>query len=235
MTLKILSAQSNDNQYKLFDDILKVMKENGLLDYFVLIGGWCLYLYRIYYDNPPEIIALRTNDIDLLIPRKIRLTKDCDISAILRGLGFEIIHSPEGHIKFSREDFDVEFLTPEIGAGSDKPYEFKQLNLNAQQLRYLTILQDNVITMNYRGSPVKIPNVQSFVIHKLLVINKRKPVKRSKDIETIKALMDFILTKPELLNDFMSAYNGLIKGWKKTYLDNSKKYLPEIHELLIKI
>lgn len=69
----------------------------------------------------------------------------------------------------------------------------------------------------------------------MLVINKRKPDKRNKDIETIKALTDFILTKFELLNDFMSAYNGLIKGWKKTCLDNSKKYLPEIHEVLIKI
>jgi hypothetical protein len=65
-------------------------------------------------------------------------------------------------------------------------------------------------------------------------MNKRKTDKRAKDIETIKALMDFILTKPELLNDFTSAYNGLITGWKKSYLGNSKKYLPEILELLIK-
>jgi len=230
-----LKSSSNENNYRIFDAVIKRLHAEGVLNDMVLIGGWCLYLYRILYKNPPEIIALRTSDIDLLVPRKIRLSKKCDLASVLKEMGFEILHDLEGHIKFTREDFDVEFLTPEIGAGSDKPYEFKQLNLNAQQLRYLTILQDNVITMNYQGSPVKIPNIQSFIIHKMLVINKRKPVKRSKDIETIKALMDFILTKPELLNDFMSAYNGLIKGWKKTYLDNSKKYLPEIHEVLIKI
>lgn len=230
-----MKSSSNENNYRIFDAVIKRLHTEGVLNGMVLIGGWCLYLYRILYKNPPEIIALRTSDIDLLVPRKIRLSKKCDLTTVLKELGFEILYDLEGHIKFTREDFDVEFLTPEIGAGSDKPYEFKQLNLNAQQLRYLTILQDNVITMNYQGSPVKIPNVQSFIIHKMLVINKRKPDKRNKDIETIKALTDFILTKPELLNDFMSAYNGLIKGWKKTYLDNSKKYLPEIHEVLIKI
>jgi len=158
----------------------------------VLIGGWCLYLYRVYYKDPPEIIALRTSDIDLLIPRKIHLVNNCDLTSILKELGFEIVYSPEGHIKFTREDFDVEFLTPEIGGGSPKPYEFKQLNLNVQQLRYLTILQDNVITIKYRGIPVIVPNVQSFIVHKILVMDKRKLDKRLKDMETVKALLDFM-------------------------------------------
>ena len=230
-----MKSSSNENNYRIFDAVIKRLHDEGILKDMVLIGGWCLYLYRIHYNDPPEIIALRTSDIDLLVPRKIRLSKKCDLTTVLKELGFEILYDPEGHIKFTREDFDVEFLTPEIGGGSTKPYKFNQLNLNAQQLRYLTILQDNVITMNYRGSPVKIPNVQSFIIHKILVMDKRTPDKRTKDIETIKALMDFILTKPEVLNDFTSAYNGLITGWKKTCLDNSKKYLPEMLELLTKI
>lgn len=229
-----MKSSLKGNNYRIFDAVIKRLHDEGILNDIVLIGGWCLYLYRILYKKPPEITALRTSDIDLLVPRKIRLTKKCDLLAVLKELGFEILYDPKGHVKFTREDFDVEFLTPEIGSGSDKPYEFKQLNMNAQQLRYLRILQDNVITINYQGSPVKIPNIQSFIIHKTLVLDKRKPSKRSKDIETIKALMDFILTKPKLLNDFMFAYNGLIKGWKKTCLDNSKKYLPETHELLIK-
>jgi hypothetical protein len=230
-----LKSSSNENNYRVFEAVVKRLHAEGVLKDMVLIGGWCLHLYRMLYKNPPEIIALRTSDIDLLVPRKIRLSKKCDLTSVFKELGFEILYDPEGHIKFTREDFDVEFLTPEIGAGSDKPYEFKQLNLNAQQLRYLAFLQDNIITINYRGRPVKIPTVHAFIIHKILVLDKRKPGKRSKDIETIKALMDFILTKPELLNDFMSAYNGLIKGWKKTCLANSKKYLPEIHKLLIEI
>ncbi len=230
-----MKSSSNENNYRVFDAVIKRLHDEGVLNEMVLIGGWCLYLYRILYKNPPEIIALRTSDIDLLVPRKIRVAKKCDLTSVLKEMGFELLYDPEGHIKFTREDFDVEFLTPEIGSGSAKPYEFKQLNLNAQQLRYLTILQDNVITINYRGILVIIPAIPSFIIHKMLVVNKRKPDKRTKDIETIQALTDFILTKPELLNGFISAFNGLIKGWKKTCLDNSKKYLPEIHKLLIKM
>ncbi|MDP2806604.1 MAG: GSU2403 family nucleotidyltransferase fold protein [bacterium] len=221
-----------ENSYRIFDAVIKRLHSEGVLNNMILIGGWCLYLYRIHYKNPPEIIALRTSDIDLLIPRKIQLANNCDLAYILKILGFEIIYGPEGHIKFSREDFDVEFLTPEIGAGSAKPYEFKQLNLNAQQLRYLTILQDNVITINYRGIPVKMPNVQSFIIHKMLVVDKRKPAKRTKDIEKVKALLDFILTKPKLFYDFKVYYTKLFRPWQKQLLANAKRYLPDLYKML---
>jgi len=198
----------------------------------ILIGGWCLYLYRIHYKDPPEITALRTSDIDLLIPRKIQLANNCDLTSILKELGFEIIYGPEGHIKFTREDFDVEFLTPETGAGSAKPYEFKQLNLNAQQLRYLTILQDNVMTIKYRGISVIVPNVQSFIVHKILIMDKRKPDKRLKDMETVMALLDFILTKPKLFDDFKVYYSKLLRPWQKRLRANAKRYLPGLSKML---
>lgn len=227
-----MKSSSNGNNYRIFDAVIKRLHDEGVLNDMVLIGGWCLYLYRILYKNPPEIIALRTSDIDLLVPRKIRVAKKCDLTSVLKEMGFELLYDPEGHIKFTREDFDVEFLTPEIGAGSAKPYEFKQLNLNAQQLRYLTILQDNLITINYRGIPVKIPDIQSFIIHKMLVVDKRKPAKRIKDMETIKALLDFILTKPKLFEDFKVYYSQLLRPWQKQLLANAKRYLPDLYKML---
>ena len=60
---------------KILFDILKDLDRIGILRYLVLIGGWCHRIYRKYYDNPYELTALTTYDLDLVIknPEKIQI------------------------------------------------------------------------------------------------------------------------------------------------------------------
>ena len=52
---------------------LKVLKEfhkAGVLKDLVLIGSWCHYFYRAYFNDAPEIPLVRTLDLDFLIPKR---------------------------------------------------------------------------------------------------------------------------------------------------------------------
>ena len=49
-----------------FKQVLAVLDEIGLLPHVILVGGWAQHLYRRYFDDPPELSALRTLDVDLL-------------------------------------------------------------------------------------------------------------------------------------------------------------------------
>jgi len=48
-------------------------------------------------------------------------------------------------------ELELEFLTPELGRGKNKPYELPKLHINAQGLRYLNLLQSNVLKIKYKN------------------------------------------------------------------------------------
>ena len=56
-----------EEKFKLFFNILRELKKAGVLGDLVLIGSWCQYFYRIYFNGAPEIPAVRTVDLDFLI------------------------------------------------------------------------------------------------------------------------------------------------------------------------
>jgi len=56
---------------ELFYTIIKTLHEEELLKQLMLTGGWCQRLYRYYFNNPPEISALRTADVDFIVKRPI--------------------------------------------------------------------------------------------------------------------------------------------------------------------
>ena len=138
-----------EKRFELFNNVINTLIENEVLENLILIGGWCQYFYKIYFKDAPEIPVLRTMDIDFLIPRPVRISRDVDVGYILNQLGF----SPEfsqltGAIKFVHPDLEIEFLTPEFGKGRDEPFKIEKLHINAQQLRYLNMLQKYIICWN---------------------------------------------------------------------------------------
>lgn len=134
-------------RYELFVKVITTLNEADVLQHLVLIGSWCLYVYRNYFNNALEIPLLRTADIDFLIPRPLKIKNNVNVHEILKKLGFdEQFSSITRQIKYVHPQLEVEFLTPELGKGSTKPFEFKRLHLSAQQLRYLTLLQQNTLT-----------------------------------------------------------------------------------------
>ncbi|MDP2911532.1 MAG: GSU2403 family nucleotidyltransferase fold protein, partial [Candidatus Omnitrophota bacterium] len=135
------------NQYKLCFEVLRRFNKAGILDGLILIGSWCLYFYKDYFENISyiDISTIRTRDIDFLVPIPARIKKEADIPNLLKDLGFVIeFKGSKGYIKLDHPDLIVEFLVPEKGRGSDKPYRLPQLGMNATPLRFLSFLTDNV-------------------------------------------------------------------------------------------
>lgn len=63
---------------KEFVALLKEFQQRGALEHLVLIGSWCLPVYREYYPIPR--FAFNTSDVDFSIHRPQDLQKNLNIS-----------------------------------------------------------------------------------------------------------------------------------------------------------
>ena len=55
-------------KYELCLEILKRFQEHGILDNIILVGSWCVYIYKDYFKDNEFLPAIRTRDIEFLIP-----------------------------------------------------------------------------------------------------------------------------------------------------------------------
>jgi len=53
-----------ETKSNLFIDTLRALQKADVLNEIILVGSWCHYFYRIYFNNSPEIPTVRTLDID---------------------------------------------------------------------------------------------------------------------------------------------------------------------------
>jgi len=104
---------------------------------------------------------------------------------LLEDLGFVLEHSfPEGYVRLIHPELILEFLVPEAGRGTSKPYPLTELSVNAQRLRFLGLLESDTIVVDFSGLKVKIPHPVNFGLHKILVSSRRTdPDKKAKDIK----------------------------------------------------
>ena len=72
-----------------FDEILHVLNKVGALKRLILVGSWCLPVYREYYRND-LIPILRTMDLDFLIEKPNEKLPVVDVPKALSNLGFEL-------------------------------------------------------------------------------------------------------------------------------------------------
>jgi len=186
------------NQYKLCLEVLRRFNKEGILDGLILIGSWCLYFYKDYFKKTPyiDIAALKTRDIDFLVPIPPKIRKSVDVPELLKDLGFVTdFKGSKGYIKLDHPDLILEFLVPERGRGSSLPYKLPQLGLNATSLRFLSFLIDNVIRVKVEDFYINVPHPANFALHKLIIYQRRiREYKALKDkntaIEVLKALLD---------------------------------------------
>lgn len=184
------------NQYKLCLEVLRRFNKVGILDGLILIGSWSLYFYKDYFKETPyiDIAALKTRDIDFLVPIPPKIKKSVDVPELLKDLGFVTdFKGSKGYIKLDHPDLILEFLVPERGKGSDKPYKLPQLGMNATSLRFLSFLIDNVIRVKVEDFYINVPHPVNFALHKLIIFQRRvREHKALKDkntaIEILKAL-----------------------------------------------
>jgi hypothetical protein len=218
----------------LFFSTIDALHNCGALENLILIGSWCHYFYRIYFDGAPQIPAVRTVDIDLLVPNPPGIKKHVHIPRILESLGFEPLrHSMTGYITYVHPELNLEFLTPELGRGKgSKPYEIAKLHINAQGLRFLNLLQQYTIEVKHGEYKVRVPEPAAYVLHKLIVYERRrKKEKRERDLAAAKAIGEFLLRDSHQRVRISEIFRDLPKKWKKKILVNSKEHLPPLYEL----
>ena len=178
-----------EEKYKLLSAVLQKLQEEGVLNGLVIVGSWCQYYYRILFDNAPEIPLIRTMDIDFLVPNPSMFKNKVDVSDLLNALGFDSdFDYSTGLVKYVHPDLEIQFLTPASGRVKDTPYEIKQLNINAEGLTYMKMLQDYRFSMTHHGVTVWLPEPEAFCLHKILISHKRKnPEKKEKVLMAAKS------------------------------------------------
>ena len=204
----------------LFKLVLDEFAAAGILPRLVLIGNWCLALYREYFEKSPEIPLLRTLDIDFWVPYPPEATGSADIAGILEKHGFDEVYSVLGGFsKFVRPELEIEFVTPELGKAKSAPYRFDDLNIAAQGLRYVWLAQKFDLTIDYQGNPVRVPEPAAFVLLKLLASTKRRePAKRDRDVSIAIQIAEFILSFPEQREKLRSIFGQIPRSWQQKVL-----------------
>jgi hypothetical protein len=187
----------------------------------VIIGGWA---YRLYCLHPsaqqPRYSPLMTIDADIAMPAQFE-SKDKDIRGQLLANGFEEERlgedtPPATHYRLAttRSGFYAEFLTPligsEYGRGGMRKATRRVGGVVSQQLRYLDTLLHVPWTVSLdqsKGFPfdpakrIQIANPVSFLAHKVLIEDKRKPAKFAKDILYIYDTVELFGARLPTLNE----------------------------------
>lgn len=218
----------------LFLEVLDSLQKAGALDYLILIGSWCQYLYKLYFSNPPEIPEVRTLDLDFLVPHLGKIKKDINIPAILKALDFEpIISYPSGLVKYDHPDLSVEFLIPERCRGSNIPYEVKKLHINAQGLRFLTLLSENLMTIRIDDLKVTLPEPAAYVLHKFIIGRRRlKEEKGEKDLNAAREIGEFLLGNSEQRKRLKNILESLPKKWQAKIKASVESISSELHDFI---
>jgi hypothetical protein len=133
----------------------------------------------------------------------------------LRDLGFVVgFTGSEGYIRLEHPELIAEFLVPERGRASDKPYPLPKLGLNAQALRFLDFLAQSTITMKVEGISVMLPHPANFALHKLVVLSRRPgPEKQAKDKEAAMRVLEALIDKGKA-DSIREAFGAMPRRWQ---------------------
>ncbi len=215
-----MSVERSEPHNDIFLLVLKALNEAGALNELVLIGSWCLLLYRQHFNNNDLIPAVRTTDIDLLVPRPSKPMREVDIPKVLASVGFlEQVAWITGYCKFNREGFVVEFLTPLRGSVEEQVTLVKPLKITAQGLRHLNYQEDELMTLYYHGFAVRVPRPELYTLFKFIVHEERKnPAKKEKDLDTAQQLARFLMESESGRAGLLWAFSRLTKKERQAVL-----------------
>lgn len=223
------------SQYDLCIEVLHRLDKAGILKDIVLVGSWCTLFYKEFFGSKKYMTSLTTRDMDLLIPLPRAIKVKTDVAELLKDLGFIVgFTGSQGYIRLEHPQLIVEFLVPERGRGSDKPYSLPQLGLNAQALRFLEYLSVNTITSKAGSVKLKLPHPANFALHKLLVMTRRpKAEKQAKDKESAIRILDALIDSDQKAA-IKKAFQAMPKKWqgkvKKQLTDITEKKILEVLE-----
>lgn len=209
--------------------IIETLDSEGILHNVIVVGSWCIYFYRQHYKEAEILPPLRTRDIEFDVSPLRKTSYKIDIDELFKKLGFVSELRGSGYTSFAHPEIIVEFLIPEKGRGSDEPFVLKGYGINAQPIRYLNLLEDRLISVNYNGHMVTVPHPAWFAIHKLIISQKRPHTQKSKienDIKQALAVWDMLVSMGEQ-EVFQDILDNIPRGWIKLL----KKALSNVDQL----
>lgn len=207
--------------YDLSLKVLKIFNKAGLLKHVVLIGSWSIYFYQSYFKSLSYSTFIRTRDIDFLVPLPFMLKKDLDVFQLVKDLGFiKKFKGSKGYIKLQHPDLTVEFLVPERGHGTDRPYPLPSLGINAVALRFLDFLAANTIIVDFEGMKITVPHPAAYALHKFIIFKRRlKMDKHDRDIEgAFRVFHELVKRKEHAAIKYIFA--KMHKKWQMTIIKN---------------
>lgn len=209
-----------EKRYALFLEVLRRFQAAGLLKELILIGSWCQHFYKSYFTGMRYTPTIRTRDMDFLVPVPFRIKNKVDVEELLRDEGFVVTFSGgAGYMKLMHPDLIVEFLVPEKGKGSDRPYPLPQLGMNAQPMRFLDYLLQNTIRIEAEGLKINVPHPAAFALHKLIISARRtKEEKLLKDRKEALAVLTALVRKGDA-GEIRKMFEKMPAGWRKRVLD----------------
>ena len=210
-------------QYELCVEVLRRLNKAGVLKDFILVGSWCIPFYKDYFKTIKYATTIRTRDIDFMVPGHIKIKTKVDVVELLKDLGFVVgFQGREGYIRLEHPDLAIEFLVPEKGRGSNKPFPLKELGINAQPLRYLNLLTQKIIHTEVDGIKVFLPHPVIFAFHKLIIATLRKNEdKATKDIDGALRILKAVLDKGEKVL-IKITFDSMLPTWQKKVLKSLK-------------
>ena len=229
-----MRERSVDGRHKLFVDMLSGLGKAGVLENLILIGGWCQNVYKVYFGDPPEISTLRTADVDFLIPNPRKIEKGFDLPRFFKSVGFDEEFSVMGgYVKYVHPELEIEFLVPELGRGSEKSHEVKELGVTAQPLRYLTLLGAHTMKTRFCGVELVVPEPAAFVLDKLLVARERKkPDKRENDLRAARQIGEYLLRDRIHEERIGLIFSSLPASWKRRILEEASQCSKDLCDVL---
>jgi hypothetical protein len=183
-----------EEKIRFVDRILKALNEEGLLEHFLVVGSWCVYFYKHMFKDALNAPLWKTTDIEFDTSFLKKASKKVDITRFLRGFGFLVkYHGEDGYTTYEHPDLIVEFLVPQVGDGRTNPYKIPGFGFNPQPMRFLSLLEEEIIMVDYNGLTIRVPHPVNYAIHKLIISAERKnPAKAEKDRQQALALWDMI-------------------------------------------
>lgn len=203
------------SQFDLFFKILNLFQKEEILDDLIIIGSWCLPIYDEYFKFPFLQTTLRTRDLDILVPAPSKFRREINLVGRFKEIGFETqFGAGTGYIRLMHPELIVEFLVPERGRGTDMPFPIRNLGINAQALRYLNLLTERPITVDYHRYKLKVPSPARFGLHKLIISQIRsKRDKADKDILAGVSVLTALI-QIHKAGEISDVYHALPKKWQ---------------------
>jgi len=206
-------------QYNLCREVFRRLEQAAVLDTVVLIGSWCLVAYEDYFKSVQYRLGVKTRDIDFLIPIPPKFKQKVDMDLLLKDLDFVRSYKGcSGHMQYSHKDLMLDFIVPERGRGTNKPFPVPALGIHAQPLRFMDFLADNVIKLPFAGCKVWVPHPANFALLKLLVSPRRqKPVKMENDFRQAVTVLRALIQMGEAKH-LQYIYSSCPRKWRNTII-----------------